>query len=235
MWPDPSDDRPAVALRGRPDPTMLRANPRPEPSVSSTAPLAQSALLVIDVQDSFAARPYWPRRNNPAFEANVAALVDAHRAAGLPVFYFLHTDGDAEFRTDSPHFRLMDFLAPRPDEPVLVKDTRNCFTSTTLQARLVALGVRRLAVTGIQTEQCCETTARLAADLGYAVDFVVDATRTFPIANPDAPDEELPADAVVERTVYALRRRFARVVSTATLVDELAALGGAGRGTVLAA
>ena len=191
---------------------------------SDTVPLAQSALLVIDAQESFTVTPRWARRANLSFEANVAALVDAHRAAGLPVFYFLHTDGDAEFALDSPHLRLMDFLSPRPGEPVMLKDTRNCFTSTTLQAKLVGLGVRRLAITGIQLEQCCETTARVAADLGYAVDFVVDATDTFPIANPDVAGEELGVDAIIERTVYALRRRFARIVSTARLVGELSAL-----------
>lgn len=196
---------------------------------SADVPLAESALLVIDAQASFTATPRWARRANPAFEANVAALIDAHRAAGLAVFYFLHTDGDAEFALGSPHLRLMDFLAPRADEPVLLKNTRNCFTSTTLQARLVSLGVRRLAITGIQTEQCCETTARLAADLGYAVDFVVDATDTFPIPNPDAPGEELGTEQVVERTVYALRRRFARIVTTAALVEELSASAAPGR------
>jgi hypothetical protein len=30
--------------------------------------LAESALLVIDVQDSFRAAPRWERRSNPAFE-----------------------------------------------------------------------------------------------------------------------------------------------------------------------
>jgi nicotinamidase-related amidase len=191
---------------------------------SDAVPLQQSALLVIDAQESFTVRPRWARRANHAFEANVSALVDAYRAARLPIFYFLHTDGDAEFAIDSPHLRLMDFLSPRPGEPVMLKDTRNCFTSTTLQAKLVGLGVRRLAITGIQLEQCCETTARVAADLGYAVDFVVDATDTFPIANTDVPGEELGTDAVIERTVYALRRRFARIVSTATLVGELSLL-----------
>ena len=191
---------------------------------SDAVPLQQSALLVIDAQQSFTVRPRWARRANHAFEANVGALVDAYRAAGLPIFYFLHTDGDAEFAIDSPHLRLMDFLSPRPGEPVMLKDTRNCFTSTTLQAKLLGLGVRRLAITGIQLEQCCETTARVAADLGYAVDFVVDATDTFPIANTDVPGEELGTDAVIERTIYALRRRFARIVSTATLVGELSAL-----------
>ena len=191
---------------------------------SDAVPLSQSALLVIDAQESFTVKPRWARRANHAFEANVSALIDGYRAAGLPIFYFLHTDGDAEFALDSPHLRLMDFLSPRPGEPVMLKDTRNCFTSTTLQAKLIGLGVRRLAITGIQLEQCCETTARVAADLGYAVDFVVDATDTFPIANPDVAGEELGTDAIIERTIYALRRRFARIVTTATLVGELAAL-----------
>lgn len=187
-------------------------------------PLSQSALLVVDAQDSFKVDPKWERRNNRSFERNVAALIDAHRAAGLPVFFFLHTDGDPGFERDSPHLRLMDFIRVNPGEPVLLKDTRNAFTSTTLQPQLLALGVRRLAITGIQMEQCCETTARVAADLGYAVDFVIDATMTFPIRNWDVPGEELGVEAVEERTVYALRKRFARIVKTATLVRELDAL-----------
>jgi len=192
---------------------------------SDAVPLAESALLVIDVQESFRLGARWARRNNLAFESNVAALVDAYREAGLPVFYFLHTDDDPGFERDGPHVRLMDFLAPRPDEPVVLKDTRNCFTGTTLQARLLALGVRRLAIAGIQMEQCCETTARVAADLGYAVDFVADATLTFPIPHRDRPGEELGVEAVEERTLYALRGRFARIVSTAALAGELEALG----------
>lgn len=187
-------------------------------------PLSQSALLVVDAQDSFKVGPRWERRNNRQFEKNVAALIDAYRAAGLPVIYFLHTDGDPGFERDSSHLRLMDFLAPRPDEPVLLKDTRNAFTSTTLQVQLLALGVRRVAITGISMEQCCETTARVAADLGYAVDFVIDGTMTFPIPNPEVPGEELGVTAIEERTTYALRRRFARIVRTADLVAELGAL-----------
>lgn len=33
-------------------------------------PLSQSALLVIDAQESFKVGTRWPRRNNPAFEEN---------------------------------------------------------------------------------------------------------------------------------------------------------------------
>jgi nicotinamidase-related amidase len=187
-------------------------------------PLSQSALLVVDAQDSFKVDPKWERRNNRDFEHNVGALIDAYRAAGRPVIFFLHTDSDPGFERDSVHLRLMDFISVREDEPVILKDTRNTFTGTTLQAQLLALGVRRLAITGIQMEQCCETTARVAPDLGYAVDFVIDGTMTFPIKNWDVPGEELGVAAVEERTIYALRRRFARIVRTEALVGELEAL-----------
>jgi|SRR5688572_5968481 len=187
-------------------------------------PLSQSALLVIDAQDSFKVGPRWARRNNHEFERNVSALIDAYRAAGLPVIYFLHTDADPGFEPDSVHLKLMDFLSPQVNEPVLLKDTRNAFTSTTLQTRLLTAGVRRLAVTGISMEQCCETTTRVAADLGYAVDFVIDGTVTFPIPNHDVAGEELGVEAIEERTTYALRRRFARIVRTETLIAELADL-----------
>jgi nicotinamidase-related amidase len=188
---------------------------------SSQVPISQSALLVVDAQDSFKATPKWERRNNLVFEKNVDALIDAYRAAGLPVVFFLHTDADQGFATDSPFFKLMDFVKPRPGEPVFIKNTRNCFTSTPLQPYLLEKGVRRVTIVGIQMEQCCETTARIAADLGYAVDFVTEATMTFPIPNWDKPGEELAVEAIRERTEYALRRRFARIVSVAQLTQEL--------------
>jgi nicotinamidase-related amidase len=188
---------------------------------SNHVPIAQSALLVVDAQDSFKATPRWERRNNLAFEKNVGELIEAYRAAELPVIFFLHTDSDEGFATDSPLFKLMAFIKPRPDEPVLIKSTRNCFTSTPLQPYLLEKGVRRVTVTGIQMEQCCETTARVAADLGYAVDFVTEATMTFPIPNWDNPGEELGVDAIRERTEYALRRRFARITTVAQLTKEL--------------
>lgn len=184
-------------------------------------PVSESALLVIDAQDSFKVDPKWERRNNLQFEKNVAALIDAYRAAKLPVVFFLHTDSDDGFQTDSPFFKLMDFITPRADEPVFIKATRNCFTSTPLQPHLLGLGVRRVTIAGIQMEQCCETTARVAADLGYAVDFVTEATMTFPIPNWDKPGEELGVDAIRERTEYALRRRFARIATVEMLTAEM--------------
>jgi nicotinamidase-related amidase len=113
----------------------------------------------------------------------------------------------------------MDFHSPREDEPVLIKNTRNAFTSTDLQKRLDDKGVKRVVITGISTEQCCETTTRVAADLGYDVDFVTEATATFPISLPDG--GELSTDEVVRRTEAVLRNRFARIARVDELVEEL--------------
>ena len=184
-------------------------------------PINESALLVIDAQDSFKIGPRWERRNNASFDKNLGRLVQAYRAHGLPVIYFLHTDEDPGFERTSPHCKLMDFLSPVESEPVLYKNTRNVFTSTGLPELLLEKQVRRVVITGIQMEQCCETSARVAADLGYAVDFVTEATMTFPIPNHDKPGDELGVEAIRERTEYVLRRRFARIATVDEVLAEL--------------
>jgi nicotinamidase-related amidase len=174
-----------------------------------------TALLVIDIQDSFQAVPgRWASRNNPKLEANVLELIAAFRDASLPVIFFLHTDSDPGFRKTDPEFRLMDFLGRREDELLLIKNTRNAFTSTDLQQRLDAMGVRRLVIAGISTEQCCETTARVAADLGYDVDFVTEATATFPVGG-------FTADEIVARTEAVLDKRFARIRKVSEVKEGL--------------
>src|SRR5262249_32203374 len=145
-------------------------------------------------------------------------------AAKLPVFFILHSDADPHFETTSPHYKVMDFLAIGKDEPLLHKTTRSSFASTDLDARLKKLGVKRVAITGIQMEQCAETTARAAADLGYDVDFVQEATLTFPIqevVNGKVVDE-LPVADIERRTAFVLRNRFARIATVDDLLEELA-------------
>ena len=186
--------------------------------------IEKSALLVIDVQDSFKAGSRWERRGNLAFERNVGAMVDAYREAQLPVFFVMHTDEDDAFQKTSPYFRIMDFLTRSDDEPLVIKNTRNSFTSTDLQKRLDDLGVTRVVITGIQCEQCCETTTRVAADLGYDADFVTEATQTFPIVNSENGDELTTAE-IFRRTEFVLRNRFARIARVNDIVKELAEAG----------
>ncbi len=77
--------------------------------------------------------------------------------------------------------RVIEELEPRDSEDTLTKMTVNAFGSTDLEERLRRAGIGRVVVCGIRTEQCCETTARIAADLGFEVEFVTDATTTSAI------------------------------------------------------
>jgi nicotinamidase-related amidase len=154
-----------------------------------------------------------------AFEGNVRRLIAAFRAAGQPVVYFLTNDNDRHFNSESPCYRLMAFLSPLPDESVIHKYSFNCFTTTPLLPLLVRNGVSTVTITGIKTEQCCETTTRVACDLGFEVDFVTEATMTFPIEKPDG--TELSTEAIVERTECALRDRFARIKTVNEVIDGL--------------
>lgn len=184
------------------------------------------ALLVIDVQESFRQGPLWPAISNPAIASDVARLVDGVRARGDLVVWVLHSEpgSGTPFDPASGHVRYMDPLEPRPGELQLTKTSHNAFTTTNLQQVLTQRGITEVVVCGIRTEQCCETTARVASDLGYQVTFVTEATATNPIAHRDAPSGQtveelladprtLPASAVIERTEYALAGRFATIAT----------------------
>jgi nicotinamidase-related amidase len=188
------------------------------------------ALIVIDVQESFRERPNWAAVSNPAIVKQVNRLVSAAREAGDLVVWVLHAEPGTNTVFDPAlgHVRLMDGLEPIDGEPIVAKTSINAFTTTNLQQLLTHHGVRELSVCGIQTEQCCETTTRVASDLGYDVTFVMDATATFPIAHRDAPTDRpldeiladpmtLSTDEIVRRTEYALAGRFA----TIRTVDEV--------------
>ncbi|MEU2868844.1 isochorismatase family protein [Streptomyces olivoreticuli] len=189
-----------------------------------------SALVVIDVQESFRQRPNWAAVSNPGIVGQVDRLVAAARAEGDLVVWVLHHEpGTGNVFDPALGFtRLIDGLTPLAGEPVLTKTSHNAFTTTNLQQLLTERGIRDVVVSGIRTEQCCETTARVASDLGYRVTFVTDATATHPIEHWDAPagrslDEiladprTLTTDAIVARTEYALAGRFARIAT----VEEL--------------
>ncbi|MFG1991711.1 cysteine hydrolase family protein [Actinoplanes sp. NPDC048988] len=192
-----------------------------------------NALLVIDVQESFRERPLWATLNNPALIGNVRRLVEAARAAGDKVVWVLHAEPGSGglFDPESGHVRVVAELEPAKDEAVVTKTSHNAFTTTNLQQLLTAAGVTSVAVTGLRTEQCVETTARVASDFGYQVTFLTDATGTFPIPHWMAPAgqsvEELLADPrtlaaadVVARTEYALAGRFAAVRTVADYLGE---------------
>jgi Amidases related to nicotinamidase len=191
------------------------------------------ALLVIDVQESFRQRAIWAAVSAPDIADRVARLVRASRANGDLVVWVLHTEpgSGGPFDPENGFIRLIEGLEPEPGEPVVTKTSYNAFTTTNLAQLLTQHGVREVIVCGIKTEQCCETTARLACDLGYEVTFVIDATATFPLEHRDAPKgrsvEEILADPttlstdeIIRRTEYALSGWFATIRTLAEMTGE---------------
>jgi nicotinamidase-related amidase len=198
-----------------------------------------TALLVIDVQESFRQRPLWQVSSNPDVVDDVNRLVDAARRRGEFVVWVLHAapGTGTVFDPVNGFVRLMDGLVPRDGEPTLTKTSHNAFTTTNLQQLLVQRGVDHVVVCGIRTEQCCETTARVACDLGYTVTFVTEATATNPIPHWDAPPDisieemmadprTLPVEAIIARTEYALAGRFARIATIDEVVGRVEVLTG---------
>lgn len=179
-----------------------------------------TALLVIDVQESFRQHPLWASISNPSIAADVGRLVAHARAAGEQVIWVLHSEpgSGGVFDPESGHVQLLRGLEPLPGEPVLVKRAHNAFTTTNLQQELTLRGIGGLRLAGIRTEQCVETTARLASDLGYRVEVVIDATATHPLPLHDGTGELSTAE-VIARTAAALAGRFA----TISTIDEVLA------------
>ena len=171
----------------------------------------KTCLLVIDVQESFRHHPYFTGHDLPAYLAAQNALIAGCQARGVPVLRILHSDGpetpDNPFSQTSGHVRPLDGLAEFDAAATLTKSRHSALVGTGLDVWLTRHGITRLIVSGIRTEQCCETTTRHASDEGWTVDYVPDATLTFDMTTPTG--ERLSAAQIVERTVTVLAGRFA--------------------------
>jgi nicotinamidase-related amidase len=181
----------------------------------------KKALLVIDVQESFRKRPYWRANELPVFLENVQSLIDLSRARGIPIAQVFHQestdDAGDPFSRASGFVRPMPELSLRPDA-VFHKSVHSALfgktaDGVTLESWLRHERVAEVLVTGIRTEQCCETTTRHASDLGFKVRYVTDATLTFPMQSRSG-REFSPAE-IRERTELVLDGRFAQIVKTA--------------------
>jgi len=174
-----------------------------------------TAVLLIDVQESFRHRPYWNDTDWLPFLERTNALLDGAAARGLPIVRILHTDGpataDNPFSLVSGHVRPMDELAQVPIAAEFLKRRHSALVGTGLPVWLTEQGIRRLIVAGVRTEQCCETTTRHASDEGWTVDYVTEATLTFPI--PHASGAVVGVDDIKLRTEVALQGRFADIVT----------------------
>lgn len=182
-------------------------------------PHSNTALVVIDVQESFRHRPYWQPDEVPEFLLRTQELVDGARRAGVPVLQVFHVEEVGAFSLASGYVTAMTRLAIDPTA-VFYKSRHSALIGSGLDAWLDQHAIRRLIMSGIRTEQCCETTTRHAADCGYEVDFVTEATLTFPMT--DRSGRVWSPEQIRQRTELVLDQRFARIVDVSTALERCA-------------
>jgi len=164
-------------------------------------PPAETALLVVDIQNTYLEVPDDPHeaadwapffeRMNGTVIPNTAALIDQARRAGVEVMFAriacLKTDGrDRSLSQKKPGFnylllpkdradsQLVDALAPKGDEITIIKTTDSALTGTNLRLLLHNMGIRHVIVAGIFTDQCISSTVRSLADESFNVVVVED-------------------------------------------------------------
>jgi nicotinamidase-related amidase len=176
------------------------------------------ALLVVDVQQGLD-DPRWGARNNPDAEKRIADLLAAWRAARRPVIHVQHASlrPQSPLREDGPGHAIKPEALPIPGELVFRKHVNSAFIGTDLEAHLRANGIEELVVVGITTDHCVSTTARMAANLGFTVTVVEDATATFERQGPDG--AHYSADLMHRTELASLHGEFATVRSARDVLD----------------
>jgi nicotinamidase-related amidase len=171
----------------------------------------KTCLIVIDVQESFRHRPYFTEQGTDAYLSFQNALIAGCDERGIPIVRILHTDGpssaDNPFAIESGHVVPLRGLREFTPAASFLKRRHSALVGTGLDVWLTEQGIGRLIISGIRTEQCCETTTRHASDLGWDVDYVTDATLTFDMQHPDG--SPLSAADIKSRTAAVLSGRFA--------------------------
>lgn len=119
------------------------------------------------------------------------------------------------FWTGNPAYAVRRELAPQEGETQIRKTTFGAFNGSGIDRTLRLMGVETLVITGISTNACVETTARDAADRGYACVIVEEGTADYDEAARDA-------------ALRGFHFNFGRVVRTAgevmAALDEEAAI-----------
>ena len=179
----------------------------------------KSALVLIDVQRGFH-DPCWGPRNNPEAEERVSQLLSTFRESAWPVIHVHHlsTEVSSPLRPGQVGVEPMEGCEPRLGERIFQKCVNAAFIGTDLEAYLRAEGTKILIMTGFTTDHCVSTSARMAANLGFRVVVVADATVAFArqgnggLINPDL---------VHEVSLASLRGEFAVIASAAEVTALL--------------
>ncbi len=177
----------------------------------------QAALIVIDVQEGFE-DPRWGARNNPEAEANIERLLQTWRQANRPIVHVQHDSLSPQgaFRPGAPGHAIKRQAAPLVGESIHRKTVNSGFIGTGLQQELRIRGITTLVITGLTTNHCVSTTARMAGNLGFETFVVSDATAAFDTLTVEGRLRS--AEEVHEAALSDLNGEFAMIVRTEELL-----------------
>lgn len=179
--------------------------------------LDSTALLVVDVQVGFDDASWGPR-NNPEAENNIGRLIAEWRSTRRPVVFIRHDSvlPESPLRPGQAGNEFKPVISGEADLLVTKHVNSAFYGEPDLDGWLRGRGITGVAIAGITTNHCCETTARMAGNLGYDTLFVLDATHTFDRLGIDG--ETIPAEDVARMTAANLQGEFADVVKTSDLI-----------------
>ncbi|MEA2478157.1 MAG: hypothetical protein QOJ07_79 [Thermoleophilaceae bacterium] len=135
---------------------------------------------------------------------------------------FVRHDSDepeSPLRTGQAGNEFKPVIDGEPDLLVSKQVNSAFYGAPDLDGWLRSAGLESVTVCGITTSHCCETTVRMAGNLGYETLFAIDATHGFDLTGPDG--EVVTADELARASAANLDGEFAEVVPTAELVERL--------------
>ncbi len=182
--------------------------------------MTKRALIVIDVQKGFSEHDVSGERNNPACEENVAKLIAAFRAADQPIVFVKHNSKSetSVLHPSKEGNEFKDVVSGTPDLLVTKSVNSAFYGEPDLHAWLKESNIEAVAICGIQTNMCCDVTARMAGNLGLDTWFVLDATHTFAKT---AGGVKISAEDLAQATAVNLSGEFAAVISTEEALSQI--------------
>jgi len=136
-----------------------------------------TALLIIDVQQGLCVGET-PAYDAAAIITRINQVAAEARRAGAPVIFVQHESASGMLEYGTAAWQLAQGLETAPGDMRVRKTTPDAFLRTELEANLKRLGVTELAICGMHTEFCVDTTIRRALALGYSVILIEDAHTT---------------------------------------------------------
>ena len=177
----------------------------------------RTALLLIDVQKGFK-EPCWGERNNPMAEENISLLLNNFRQTKQSIFHIQHLSREkfSPLQPGQVGVEFMEGFEPKFDEILIQKKVNSAFMATPLENELRFKEITTLVMAGFTTDHCISSSARMAANLGFKVQLVTDATVAFARQGPIL----YPPELVHQVSLASLNREFASLVNTVQLAKH---------------